>query len=66
MAMGIPLSERDLVTMKERLLEVPDTLRWLPQAVTAWDEWLHLPGHDVEDLDESTVRQQVTEVMRPG
>jgi hypothetical protein len=62
---GVPLIERDAATMTERPVAVPATLGWLPQAVIAWDEWLGLSTEGDEDLDESTVRQQVTEVMRP-
>lgn len=65
-AMGVPLVERDPVAMTEQVEEVPDTLRALPQAVIAWEEWLHLPIRGVENFLESTVRQHVTEVMRPG
>jgi len=65
-AFGIPLMERDATTDEEWPTEVPDTLDWLPQSVLAWDEWrqLHAPG--VEELDESTVRQHVPEVLRPA
>lgn len=61
---GTPAMIREQASFTEHPVTVPETLRWLPQAVLAWDEWLSGPCR-VEELDESTVRQHVTEVLRP-
>lgn len=67
MESGVPVWELDdSVTDGWHPAELPETLRWLPQAVIAWDEWLHLPVRRAEEYVESTVRQHVTEVLRPA